>query len=148
MEDTIRSAKATAGKWRIAQIPEGSGSWGGSFLTLPKEGKHPKEAYEFITWLTNKEQQLKAYQASGQLPSIPSVYNEEVFLADHDAFFGGQVISEAYARSAQRVKPVYCGPQFEEVDLQLKHALQNVLKYQANPQLEWEKAIAAARNAD
>lgn len=148
MEDTIRNAKSTAGQWRIAQIPEGSGSWGGTFLTLPKEGRHPKEAYEFITWLTNKEQQLKAYLASGQLPSIPSVYNEEAFLADHDEFFGGQVISEAYARSAQRVKPAYCGPQFEKVDLQFKHALQNVIENQANPQQEWEKAIAAAKNAD
>ncbi|MFR9711910.1 ABC transporter substrate-binding protein [Paenibacillus sp. MB22_1] len=146
MEDKIRSAKATAGKWRIAQIPEGSGSWGGSFLTLPKEGKHPKEAYEFITWLTNKEQQLKSFQANGQMPSIPSVYNEPAFLAEEDEFFGGQVISEAYARSAQRVKPFYRGPRFEQVDLKLKNALQNVLENKANPHKEWEKAIAAARN--
>ncbi|MDU4698192.1 MAG: ABC transporter substrate-binding protein [Paenibacillus sp.] len=148
MEDTIRSAKETAGKWRIAQIPEGSGSWGGSFLTLPKEGKHPKEAYEFITWLTNKENQLESYQAGRLLPSIPAVYNEPAFQTEKDDFFGGQVVSEAYARSAQRVKPVYHGPQFEQVDTEIKNALRHVLENKANPQQAWDDAMDIARNAE
>lgn len=147
MEDTIRSARETAGKWRIAQIPEGSGSWGGSFLTLPKEGKHPREAYDFMTWLTNKENQLKSFQASGQLPSIPAVYNEPAFQADPDDFFGGQVISEAYARSAQRVIPAYRGPRFEQVDALIKKALRDVLENKADPQAEWNEAIKQAQNA-
>lgn len=147
MEETIRSAEGTAGKWRIAQIPEGSGSWGGSFLALPKEGKHPKEAYDFITWLTNKDNQLKSYKASGVLPSIPAVYNEPAFQAEKDDFFGGQVISEAYARSAQRVKPVYYGPRFEQVDTLIKNALRDVLENKANPQAEWDDAMKSARNA-
>lgn len=147
MEDTIRGAEDTAGKWRIAQIPEGSGSWGGPFLTLPKEGNHPKEAYEFITWLTNKDNQLKSYKANGLLPSIPAVYNEPAFQADRDEFFGGQAISEAYARSAQRVRPVYYGPRFEVVDTQIKNALRNVLENKANPQKEWDHAMKIAGNA-
>lgn len=146
MEDTIRSANETSGKWRIAQIPEGSGSWGGSFLALPKEGKHPKEAYDFITWLTNKDNQLKTYKASGLLPSIPAVYNEPAFQADQDDFFGGQVISEAYARSAQRVKPVYCGPRFEQMDTLIKKALRDVLENEADPQEEWNDAMKRARD--
>ncbi|MBW4838435.1 MAG: ABC transporter substrate-binding protein [Paenibacillaceae bacterium] len=147
MEDTIRSASDTTGKWRIAQIPEGSGSWGGSFLTLPREGKHPKEAYDFITWLTNKDNQLETYKASGLLPSIPAVYNEPEFQADQDDFFGGQVISEAYARSAQRVKPVYYGPRFEQVDTLIKNAFRDIVENKADPQSEWDDAMKRVADA-
>lgn len=120
---------------------------GRHLLTLPKQGKHPKEAYDFITWLTNKDNQLKSFQASGQLPSIPAVYNEPAFQADQDEFFGGQVISEAYARSAQRVKPVYYGPRFEQVDTLIKNALRNGFENKVDPQSEWDDAMKRVADA-
>ena len=41
MTDTIKqNAPQTSGKWDIATIPGGSGNWGGSFLTVPKQSKH------------------------------------------------------------------------------------------------------------
>lgn len=41
MAGNVKSnAPDSSGKWKIAQLPEGAGNWGGSFLTLPKEGKH------------------------------------------------------------------------------------------------------------
>lgn len=138
---TIRNAEASAGKWKIAQLPEGAGNWGGSFLTLPKEGKHPKEAYEFISWLVSKENQLKSFKDSGLFPSIPAVYDEPTFKEDQDEFFGGQVIAEAYAQSAERVKPVYYGPLHDQTDTIIKNALKNVLEKKADPQKEWESAM-------
>ncbi|WP_456289241.1 extracellular solute-binding protein [Paenibacillus sp. AK002] len=138
---TIRNAKDTAGKWQIAQLPEGAGNWGGSFLTLPKEGKYSKEAYEFISWVLNKENQLKSFKDSGLFPSIPAVYSEPSFTEEKDEFFGGQVISEAYAKSAERIKPVYYGPLHDQTDTIIKNALKNVLEKKADPQKEWESAM-------
>ncbi|MGG3280882.1 extracellular solute-binding protein [Paenibacillus solani] len=138
---TIRNAKDTAGKWQIAQLPEGAGNWGGSFLTLPKEGKHSKEAFEFISWVLNKDNQLKSFKDSGLFPSIPAVYSEPSFTEEKDAFFGGQVISEAYAKSAERIKPVYYGPLHDQTDTIIKNALKNVLEKKADPQKEWESAM-------
>lgn len=138
---TIRNAKDTAGKWQIAQLPEGAGNWGGSFLALPKEGKHPKEAYEFISWLVSKENQLKSFKASGLFPSIPAVYSEPAFSEEKDEFFGGQVIAEAYAKSAERVKPVYYGPLHDQTDTIIKNALKNVLEKKADPTKEWDHAM-------
>lgn len=138
---TIRNAEDSAGKWKIAQLPEGAGNWGGSFLTLPKEGKHPQEAYDFIAWLVSQENQLKSFKESGLFPSIPAVYSEPSFKEDQDEFFGGQVISEAYAKSAERVKPVYYGPLHDQTDTIIKNALKNVLEKKADPQKEWESAI-------
>ncbi|ANA80957.1 extracellular solute-binding protein family 1 [Paenibacillus vortex V453] len=138
---TIRNAKDTAGKWQIAQLPEGAGNWGGSFLTLPKEGKHSKEAYEFISWVLNQENQLKSFKDSGLFPSIPAVYSEPSFTEEKDEFFSGQVISEAYAKSAERIKPVYYGPLHDQTDTIIKNALKNVLEKKADPQKEWESAM-------
>jgi len=138
---TIRNAKDTAGKWQIAQLPEGAGNWGGSFLTLPKEGKHSKEAFEFISWVLNKDNQLKSFKDSGLFPSIPAVYSEPAFTEEKDEFFGGQVISEAYAKSAERIKPVYYGPLHDQTDTIIKNALKNVLEKKADPQKEWESAM-------
>lgn len=145
MAGTIRNAKDSAGKWAIAQIPEGAGNWGGSFLTLPKEGKHPKEAYEFISWLVNQENQLKSFKASGLFPTIPAVYTEPAFTEEKDDFFSGQVISEAYAKSAERVKPVYYGPLHDQTDTFFKNALKNVLEKKADPQKEWDSAVKQAK---
>src|SRR4051794_16992869 len=41
-------APATKGKWDIAAVPGTGGNWGGSFLTIPTQTKHSKEAYELI----------------------------------------------------------------------------------------------------
>lgn len=138
---TIRNAADTAGKWKIAQLPEGAGNWGGSFLTLPKEGKHSQEAYEFIAWLVNQENQLKSFKESGLFPSIPAVYDDPDFSTEKDEFFGGQVISEAYADSAKRVKPVYYGPLHDQTDTMIKNALKNVLEKKSDPAAEWENAM-------
>ncbi|MNZ68561.1 Lactose-binding protein precursor [compost metagenome] len=141
MAGTIRNAADSSGKWAIAQLPEGAGNWGGSFLTLPKEGKHSKEAYEFISWLVSKENQLKSFKASGLFPSAPAVYAEPAFTEEKDDFFSGQVISEAYAKSAERVKPVYYGPLHDQTDTIIKNALKNVLEKKSDPQKEWDDAM-------
>lgn len=144
MAGTIRNAKDTAGKWKIAQLPEGAGNWGGSFLTLPKEGKHPKEAYEFIAWLDSKENQLKSFEQSGLFPSIPALYEDPAFLKADD-FFGGQAIAKEYSKSAVRVKPVYYGPLHDQTDTFFKNALKNVLEKKADPTAEWNNAIDQAK---
>lgn len=144
MAGTIRNAKDTSGKWKIAQLPEGAGNWGGSFLTLPKEGKHPKEAYEFIAWLDNKENQLKSFEQSGLFPSIPALYEDPAFLKGDD-FFGGQAIAKEYSKSAVRVKPVYYGPLHDQTDTFFKNALKNVLEKKADPTAEWNNAIDQAK---
>ncbi|MDQ0091548.1 cellobiose transport system substrate-binding protein [Paenibacillus anaericanus] len=144
MAGTIRNAADTAGKWKIAQLPEGAGNWGGSFITLPKEGKHPKEAYEFISWMVNKENQLKSFEASGLFPSIPALYDDPAFTKADD-FFSGQAIAGEYAKSANRIKPVYYGPLHDQTDAFFKNALKNVLEQKADPTKEWNNAVDQAK---
>ncbi len=146
MAGNIKSnAPDTSGKWKIAQLPEGAGNWGGSFITLPKEGKHPKEAYDFIQWLVNKDNQLESFKTKGLMPSIPALYEDPAFKDFKDDFFGGQQTAVEFGKSANRVKPVYYGPLHDQTDTFFKNALKNVLEKKADPAKEWDEAVKQAK---
>lgn len=134
-----------AGHWRVTQMPEGAGNWGGSFLTLPAQGKHPEEAYKFISWLVNRDNQLRVFESHGLMPSIPSLYNDDTFVNFTDDFFGGQATATAFGEAALRVKPVYYGPLHDATDSLIKDALQNVIETGADPEAEWEKFVDQAQ---
>ena len=72
MTDTIKqNAPQTSGKWDIAKIPGGSGNWGGSFLTVPKQSKHQKEAAELARFLTHPEQASWIFRTRATCPARP-----------------------------------------------------------------------------
>ncbi|MFP4979093.1 ABC transporter substrate-binding protein [Paenibacillus sp. CN-4] len=146
MAGNIKSnAPDSSGKWAITQLPEGAGNWGGSFLTLPKEGKHPKEAYDFITWALNKEHQIGSFKSVGLMPSIPATYEDPAFKDFTDEFFSGQKTAQEYGKAANRVKPVYYGPLHDQTDTFFKNALRNILEKKADPKAEWDEAVKQAK---
>ncbi|HEX7057586.1 MAG TPA: extracellular solute-binding protein [Bacilli bacterium] len=141
------NAPDTAGKWRITQLPEGAGNWGGSFLTIPKQSKHPKEAFAFISWMVSKENQMESFKTNQLFPSIPAIYDEQEFkdFVDPSGFYGDQKIAQEFAAAAQKVKPMYYGPQHDAIDAIFKNALRNVLEKKAEPAKEWDEAVKQAK---
>ncbi|OAK75489.1 ABC transporter substrate-binding protein [Lederbergia galactosidilytica] len=135
------NAPDAGGKWSITTIPEGAGNWGGSFLTIPKESKHPEEAFDFIAWLTSEDSQLKSFSNNGLFPSTPGVYENEEFLATTDDYFSGASTAKIFAESAQSVKTVYMGVNYPIVNTELTTALTNVAAEGADPQKEWDQAV-------
>jgi cellobiose transport system substrate-binding protein len=103
---------ANAGKWAVtAAFPGGGGNWGGSYLTVPTQSKHPKEAAELAAWLTAPEQQIKAFQAKGTFPSQVKALTDPALLNKTDDYFGGAKVGELFAEQAKKVqKPQYKGP--------------------------------------
>ncbi|WP_442785082.1 ABC transporter substrate-binding protein [Amycolatopsis sp. H20-H5] len=101
-----------AGKWAVtAAFPGGGGNWGGSYLTVPTQSKHPKEAAELAAWLTAPEQQIKAFQAKGNFPSQTKALTDPTLLTKTDNYFGDTKIGELFAEQAKKVtKPQYKGP--------------------------------------
>lgn len=136
----------SAGLWRIAQLPEGSGNWGGSFLSIPKQTKHAEEAYAFIEWMTSQEQQLKTFTVSGLMPSTPALFEAAEFKDHTDEFLGGQASAAEFASAAERVAPIYYGPLHDQTDSYIKEAIQNVQEKGADPQAEWDAAIQKIEN--
>jgi cellobiose transport system substrate-binding protein len=135
------NAPDAGGKWSLTAIPEGAGNWGGSFLTIPKESKHPQEAFDFIAWLTSPEIQLKSYMDMGLFPSTPDVYENEEFLATTDEYFSGQPTAKIFAEAAKSVTPVYMGKSYAIVNSELITALTNVATAKKDPQKEWDAAV-------
>jgi len=101
-----------AGKWAVtAAFPGGGGNWGGSYLTVPTQSKHPKEAAELAAWLTAPEQQIKAFQAKGTFPSQVKALTDPALLSKTDDYFGNTKVGELFAEQAKKVqKPQYKGP--------------------------------------
>ncbi len=139
----MSNAPDAAGKWAIADMPEGAGNWGGSFLTIPKQSKNAEEAYKFIAWLTLPENQLRSFKEYGLFPAIPELYVKEEFVnevVDPD-YFVGNVTNEVYTRAAERVVPKYLGIYFSTVQDEILDALRNVLLNQSDSDREWKEAI-------
>jgi multiple sugar transport system substrate-binding protein len=65
-------APDTKGKWGASNLPNGIfGSWGGSFLAIPKQAKNKKDAWEFIKYLTStSEAQIEDVVLNGALAEV------------------------------------------------------------------------------
>ncbi|MFJ4831592.1 extracellular solute-binding protein [Streptomyces sp. NPDC088747] len=104
-----KSQPDAAGKWDVATAPK-SGNWGGTFLGVPKSGKHVKEAQAFAAWLTAPAQQAKLFSVQGSFPSAQTAYTlPEVTGAKND-MTGDAPIGEIFAEAAKSSPVQVIGP--------------------------------------
>ncbi|WP_409305997.1 ABC transporter substrate-binding protein [Peribacillus sp. SCS-155] len=142
------NATDAVGKWRVATLPtEFAANWGGSYISIPAETEHAKEAYEFVEWLVSPDNQLKSFQSKGLFPSAPAVYDMEEFKSNEDEFFGGQKTAPVFAEAAQDISgAVYKGEKYFPVHQEVLNALKNVQNKKADPEKEWKAAIKRAKD--
>ena len=75
MQGIIEGLAPDVTGWNIANVfPNGGGNWGGSYLTVPANGKHVKEAQELADWLSAPETQVEAFLNVGTFPSQKDAY--------------------------------------------------------------------------
>ena len=55
-------------------------------LSVPKEGKHKEEAYEFLKWYWNKENTLKVAKAAYIMPGRNSAIQDESLATEEDSW--------------------------------------------------------------
>ncbi|BDZ45462.1 ABC transporter substrate-binding protein [Naasia aerilata] len=109
---TAGGGDATTG-WDFADVfPGGPANWGGSFLTVPTQSKHPKEAAELAQWMTDPAQQAKAFQAAGVFPSTTEAQADPGVTGESDLtkFFNNAPIGEILAKRAEGVAAQFKGP--------------------------------------
>jgi cellobiose transport system substrate-binding protein len=135
---------ANRGKWDVTTVPGSSGNQGGSFLTVPKQGEHQKEAYELARWLTAPEQQKKLFLSDGILPSEPAVYEDPQVVAHTDAYFGDAPIGRIFASSADRLRPNYRGLRDADVRPEFGRALGRIEDRTETVDQAWTKAVQLA----
>ena len=101
-----------SGKWDITTVPGGGGNWGGSWLGVPTQSKHQKEAIELAKFLTTGESQLAAFKAAGNLPSNPKLYEDAALKGAKNDYFNNAPGGRALRR--RRGQPQAGLPRCEE----------------------------------
>jgi cellobiose transport system substrate-binding protein len=104
-----KSKPDAAGKWDVAVAPK-SGNWGGSFLSVPKSGKHVKEAAALAAWLTAPAQQAKLFSVQGSFPSAPGTYTEAAVTGAKNEMTGDAPIGTIFAEAAKSSPVQVIGP--------------------------------------
>ncbi len=141
------AGKEAAGKWDIAAVPGGGGNWGGSFLSVPTQSKHPKEAAELVQFLTSPQGQVAAWKAKGTLPSSPQAQADQSVKDATNAYFSKAPTGEIFVRGAAELKPVHFGPKNQVVRDQVENAIRSVEQGKRAPEQAWQDALANAKKA-
>jgi cellobiose transport system substrate-binding protein len=114
--------------WDIADtFPGGGGNWGGSFLTVPKQGKNQAAAKALAEWLTAPEQQIAAFKAKGTFPSQQAALTSTDLLSVKNAFFSNAPTGQILANRAKAVTVApYKGPKYFAVNDAIQQAFTRV----------------------
>lgn len=129
------------GKWDIAQVPGNGGNWGGSFLAVPKQGKHQAEAIELAKFLTSAKGQIGAFKAKGPLPSSPQALADPAIVDSTNAYFSAAPVGKIFAEGAKSLKPVYMGPKNQAVRTEVENAVRTVELGKRSPEQGWTDAV-------
>ena len=141
------NAKGVTG-WDIADVfPGGGGNWGGSFLTVPAQGKHPAEAKALANWLTAPEQQIKAFVSKGTFPSQQKALTSKDLLSVTNTFFNGAPTGQILANRANAVTASpFKGPNYFAINDAMQQALTRVdVDKTDDPASSWAKFLTEVK---
>jgi multiple sugar transport system substrate-binding protein len=104
------SAAKSAGKWRVAPMPQWqdgaqvSGNWGGSTSAVTKQTKHPAAAAAFAMFL-NHDPESSMLMATKQFlfPPLKQTLQDPRFVGQTPAFYGGQKVNALFAEISNTV---------------------------------------------
>ncbi|AVT30547.1 MULTISPECIES: extracellular solute-binding protein [unclassified Plantactinospora] len=141
-----KSGPANAGKWDIAKIPGGGGNWGGSYLAVPAQTKHPKEAYLLAKYLTSKEGHLAAFKEAGAMPSDIAGIEDPAFKDKKSEYFSGAPTGEIFGESVKNMKPVFLGAKHQQIwETVVEPQMQAAERGQLSSDAAWKKAMDEAK---
>lgn len=142
-----QAGDAGKGKWDVATIPGGSGNWGGSFLGVPSQSKHPREAAALVKFLTSPESQVKVFRKLSNLPSAPQALDSPDLTGFRNAYFNDAPVGEIFGAGARQLKPVHLGPKNEAVREETENALRAVEQRKLTVDQAWRTAVKNGQRA-
>jgi cellobiose transport system substrate-binding protein len=134
-------APKSKGKWDIAAVPGGGGNWGGSFLTVPKQGSHTKEAYDLAKFLTSPASEAYVFKQTGNLPSQPKLLKSKAVLGFKNPFFSNAPVGKIFGTSALKLKPQVLGPHQGDIQTAATNAIQRVEQRKQSPTKSWSQFL-------
>jgi cellobiose transport system substrate-binding protein len=135
------NAPSTSGKWNIASVPGAAGNWGGSWLTVPAQGKHQKDAYELAAFLTAPAQQVKVFKSVGNFPSaIPAMQDPSV-AGFKNPFFNDAPTGKIFGESAVNLKPQFQGEKHGPIRKAIEEGITRVEQGRQKPDAAFAQAM-------
>jgi cellobiose transport system substrate-binding protein len=140
-------APATKGKWNIADVPGGGGSWGGSFLAVTKQSQHPAEAADLVKFLTSPASELYVFQHTGNLPSEVPVLKSKAVQTFKNPFFSNAPVGSIFANSALKLTPQVLGPHQGDFQTAASNAIQRVEQHKQSAAAAWKQFLKDVQNS-
>lgn len=142
-----QAGDANKGKWDVTTAPGDGGNWGGSWLGVPTQSKHPKEAAELVRFLTSPKSQIAAFKSVNALPSSPVALDDPATKAFKNPYFNDAPVGEIFGTGAKELKPVYFGPRNQAVRDAVENTLLAVQQGKLKPEEAWSRAVRDAEQA-
>src|SRR5206468_11473800 len=139
-------APKTKGMWDVAAVPGGGGNWGGSFLSIPTQSQHPKEAADLIKFLTSPESQAFVFKQTGNLPSQPQLYSDPSISGFTNPFFNNAPVGQIFTDGAQKLEPQTLRPKQGDIQTAASNAIQRVEQGQQTPDESWPQSLTDVQN--
>ncbi|MEO6278434.1 extracellular solute-binding protein [Roseateles sp.] len=125
-------APGTAGKWRVAQLPENAYcSYGGTYYAIPRRSAPERKqlAWQLIQELTmDRQRQLDAFRSQDAFPALLAA-QDDAFFDQPVPFLGGQHARQLWRDAARRIPVVKMHKQHKFADEVINAELDNVLEY-------------------
>jgi cellobiose transport system substrate-binding protein len=135
-----------SGKWDVAQLPGGSGNWGGSYLGIPKAGKHQKEAYELVKWLTAPEQQVTMWTKGQHFPSSSTAAKDPAVANATDTYFSNAPIGKIFDAAAEGLPVAPVGPKAGAIANQVTNGIVLVEQQGKSGGQAWQTTLKNIKN--
>ena len=148
MFSNIKSSAPDVKGWDIVDaFPGGGGNWGGSYLAVPTQSEHQDEAMEFANWLTDKDQELAAFEVAGNYPANLEAQQELAAQDITDPYFNDAPTAKILASRAAAVEPnlPYKGDKYSDILGLFQTAIQRVDEG-ASPDDSWKTFLQAVQS--
>ncbi|WP_279365459.1 ABC transporter substrate-binding protein [Microbacterium testaceum] len=129
--------------WDIANaFPGGGGNWGGSYLTVPSNGKNVAAAQELADWLTSPDTQIKAFENAGTFPSQTDALKNDTLLSNTNAYFNNAPVGQILTDRAEAVKvSPYKGAFYFQINDAMQKALTRVEDGTQDAATSWQQWV-------
>jgi len=144
MTTIIEGNSAGVVGWDMADVvPGGGANSGGSYLTVPKQTKHPDEAKALAAWLTAPEQGATVFTSVGNYPSQIEAQNAPDVKSKVNPFFNNAPVGQIYASRAAAITGIsFRSENYQTVRKIVNNAINRVdIDQTDDPATSWDKAV-------
>ena len=124
------------GDWGVAAVPyaQEPGSYlGGTGLSIPVNAPHPEEAWTFVEYMLQPEQQIGVFTLAGAAPATTAALQSSE-LTKPDPYFGDEAPFSIFLDSMATATHFPYVEQWDPIDTDIGNMVQSVMLGKATPQ--------------